>query len=186
MLELKPITLNQYIELEDTSEYDFAMLYANKFSEAKNTFNLPDFREWSFGFVNDYTFMLNNGMNILQQIEYILKLFSETNIEIEIGKLMLDEYCHLRNFINESIIEISQIENELLGKEPTQAEISAGIETKFQGLQNHIKLSFLCNGDLTKAKKIEALSWSFCFNELLYRSRTKEFQTEFQKIINQK
>ena len=71
MIELKRISVNDYIELDDKSQYDFAMRFAVKFNESVNEFEIIDIFELPFGFIIDYQFEMIQGMSLMRQIELI-------------------------------------------------------------------------------------------------------------------
>lgn len=183
MIQVKAIKLKEYLNLENKDEYNFIMLYSIKFSESKNIYGLPDFENWNFGFINDYSFLLQNRkLSIENQIELIQKLFDYFKIKIDLKELSLLDYCNLRNFVNDKIIEVLKIESEFLSRKLKQEEISSGINEKFKGLEPHIKLSMLAGGDILKFDAIEQMPWSICFNEMLYRCRTTEYTEKLNKI----
>ena len=179
MIELKRITVKEYLTLEDKSQYDFAMKFALQFNESVNEFEIQDVFELPFGFVLDYQFELSHDMTLLKQIELI-----QTITDRKIGDMLLDVFCRGCKWLNDGIFQIAEIERQKLSYTPTYDEQSAGIENLFEGLEYYMKIRKLAGNDITKIEQVRALPYSRCFLELYTQKQEYEYQ---QNIIkNQK
>ena len=179
MIELKRISVNDYVELDDKSQYDFAMRFAVKFNESINEFEIDDIFELPFGFIIDYQFEMIQGMSLMRQIELIQSITKK-----DVLKMDLDVFCRGCKFVNEGMLQIAEIERQKLSYAPTFDEQNAGIENLFEGLEFYMKVRKLANNDITKIESIRALPYSKCFLELYTQKQEYEFQNNL--IKNQK
>jgi len=76
MIELKRINVRQYVELEDKSEYDFAMKYAFIFTEPTDEYKVGDVMELSFGFIKDFQYEMEKGLTYDKLFQFISEVSS--------------------------------------------------------------------------------------------------------------
>lgn len=196
MITLKTITIRQYVELEDKSEYDFAMKYAFRFTEPKDEYGIGDIMELPFGFIKDFQYELEQGLKIEWLFDTVTDLIYKTRpkgfkklswyIKKKlgfnfIGAEPLDKFMRFVNYLKESMKELIEAENIALAYEPTEKELNAGIE-RFNGLGVYIQIRSLTKGDLTKHEQIRALPYSLCFTELYTSKQLADYEKDITKL----
>lgn len=181
MIQIENITLKDYFKLEDTSEYDFAMKYAFRFTEPNDKLNIGDIMQLSFGLIKDFQYDYSQGLTFDKMVSYICQAANKKTLSNE----QLDIICQTANYFKSEIDKLNSYEGELLGYEPTGEEIEAGIEEFNQfGVFNQID-SLAC-GDITKHDEVRALPYSVCFTKLYKDKLSSEFQKRYNKIINER
>lgn len=176
MIELDYLKVKEYMNLEDSSEYDFAIKYANIFTNAADEYDVGDIMELPFGFIKDFQYELENGMSIAKLIALIQDI-----VKIKVAEEPLDKFIRFSNYLKESIRELIEVEEKTLSYEPSAKESAAGID-KFEGLGVYLQIRSLTNGDLTKYFKIRELPYSLCFTELYTSKTLYEYQQDLAKL----
>lgn len=183
MIELEQITVCQYLELEDKSEYHFAMKFAIQFTEPIDEFKIGDCMELPFGIVKDFQFDLEQGITFDKGLDYLSKITKRTIKQLTSEPV--DKFFRGFNYLKKSIQDIIDVEAESLAHEPTEEEIEAGMD-KFEGLGVYMQIRSLCNGDITKYVQIRALPYSLCFTEMYTAKQTAEYQKALSKIYQRR
>jgi hypothetical protein len=180
MLELENITVLEYINLEDKSDYNFAMKHAKKhYNDAKNVFNINPLDSHSFGLVKDMQKDFNDNLSWYNLIRYIGKLLDKPMEEVV--QFTLLDFCRFKMFVIGQLKEIIEIESKLLAHTPTDEELEAGIET-FGKFGAFIQLRKLAKEDVTKLEDVRNMKYSTCLMELIYQKEVYDFQTSLNFI----
>lgn len=177
MIELTSISVAQYLELEDKTEYDFAMKFAFVFKEPVDEYGIGDMMEQPFGYVKDFQYEIEQGLSFAKLID----LVTETKKIKNIGKEPLDKLMRFANYLITSIEQIVEVENESLAYEPDPDEIEAGMD-KFNGLGVYLQIRSLTNGDITKFDQVRKLPYSLCFTEMYTAKQMSDYQKDLMKI----
>ena len=175
MIELDDITLKEYFELEDKTEYEFALKYAKPL----DVFNVGDFTEFEFGFIKELQQDMNEGLTWINLIEYLERLMKKDKKQIVNYKFWT--IARFKSYIEAEIERITEIENELLSYVPDAIEVQAGIEA-FNKFGYYGQLRKLAKEDVTKLKEIEKTKYSICLTELYYQKTSDEYQNEYNRI----
>lgn len=177
MIELSPITVNEYLVLEDKSEYDFAMKFAFIFKEPIDEYGIGDMMEQSFGFIKDFQYEIEQGFSFNK----LINLIAETKKIDDIGNQPLDKFMRFANYLITSIEQIVDVENESLAHDPEPEEIEAGMD-RFNGLGVYLQIRSLTNGDVTKFDQVRKLPYSLCFTEMYTAKQMSDYQKDLMKI----
>lgn len=177
MIELKPITITDYFNLEDRSEYDFAMKYAAKFTESIDEYGIGEIMELPFGFIKDFQYDLGMGLDLPKMIDYILLCTKRKSLKNE----PLDRVCRFSSYLVEGVKKIVENEKELLAHEPSEKELAAGMD-RFNEIGIYLQIRSLIGGDITKYEEVRKLPYSLCFTELFASKQLSDYQTELNKL----
>jgi len=107
MIALNSISVAQYLELDDKSEYDFAMKFAFRFKEPIDEYKIGDVMEQPFGWVKDFQYELEQELTFAKLIDFVI----ETGKIKNIGKEPLDKFMRFSNYLITSIQQIIEVEN---------------------------------------------------------------------------
>jgi hypothetical protein len=176
MIELEKISVNQYLELEDRTEYDFAIKYASIFTNQKDEYGIGDVMELPFGFIKDFQYELQSGISFEKLFSFIQEL-----VKKKIGSEPLDKFVRFSNYLTESVRQIVEVEEKTLAYEPTDKENIAGIN-RFEGLGVYLQIRSLTGGDLTKYEHIRSMPYSVCFTEMYAAKQITEYERELMKL----
>jgi len=176
MIELLPLTVAEYSNLENTRDYDFAMLYAFKFTDPVDEYNVGDVMELPFGFIKDFQFELEHGLTFAKLVDFVLQYTGKKTV----GPQPLDKFCRFANYLKKSIEDIIEIENQTLSYEPSDKEQNAGMD-RFKDLGVYLQIRSLTGGDVTKVESVRALPYSLCFTELFAAKQLYEYNKELNK-----
>jgi hypothetical protein len=179
MIELTSISVSQYLELEDKSEYAFAMKFAFRFREPVDEYGIGDIMERTFGWVKDFQYEIEQGLTFAKQID----LISELKIIKAIGKEPLDKFMRFSSYLISEVQKIVEIESEKLAYEPSPEEVEAGMD-RFDGLGVYLQIRSLTAGDVLKFEQVRALPYSLCFTELYTAKQQSDYQRELNRIKN--
>jgi hypothetical protein len=179
MIELEAITLKEYIELEDKSEYDFAMKYASVFTNKNDEYQIGDMKELSFGFIKDLQYEFETGAKFDQLIQLISSLGQLKKINL--GAERLDKFSRFIAYIIEGLKEISEVERQTLMPVLDIDEEHANID-RFEGLGVYLQIRALTGGDITKFDHVRSLPYSLCFTELYAAKQLADYNRELTKI----
>ena len=183
MIQLEDITLRDYFNLEDKSEYDFAIKYSQFFTDALDLFSTGDFTELSFGLIKDLQYDISNGLTWIKLIEYIEKLTGKSAKVI--AGYNLRAICRYRAYIESEINRINEIESELLSYTPTSEEKEAGID-EFNKFGSYGQLRKLATTFGKSPEEIRQWKYDLCLLELLYSKTNYDFQEKLYKIKSKK
>lgn len=176
MIELQNITVSQYFNLEDKSQYDFAMKYAFKFTDPVDEYNVGDVMELPFGVVKDLQYDIERGMNMNNMVDHVLKLTKKKSVANE----PLDKFVRFCSYLVEGIKNIMEVEQVTLAYEASDKEQSAGID-RFKDLGIYLQIRSLTGGDVTKIDQVRALPYSTCFTEMYTQKQLKEYENDLRK-----
>jgi len=171
MIELKNITFVEYFELEDKSEYDFAINFAYSFNKPVDHFGVGDLMKQSFGIVKDIQYDLTQGLTWEQFFEYLKKMGEDKAPH----KKQLLTLCQQRSYIIKEIESIVSVEEIELAYASTEDDDNAGIGN-FEGLGIYLQIRSLTGGDVTKNKAVLEMPYEDCFLELVTRKRIYDFE----------
>jgi hypothetical protein len=176
VIELNNITFIEYFELEDKSEYDYAIRYAYRYNQPENLIEIPDLIEMTFGFVKDLQYDCAQGLTWEKFFEY-LNLIKKDKYE----KWKLVNLCQLRAYLLSEIDRINEIESETLSHDLTADEVNAGIESLAE-LGIYLQIRSLTGGDITKNESIRNMKYEDCFLELITQKRLDDYSRALIKI----
>jgi len=178
MIELRNIKLKEYFELEDKSEYDFAIKYSFNFNKEVNIFEVDELMKQPFGLIKDMQYYLNE-LTWERLVEFIEKLSGIDSKKI--GDTKLIDICQFKSWIVSEINKINLIEEQALSYDVTEEEKQAGID-ELSMLGTHLQIRSLANDDLTKYEAIRSLPYELCFTELFTKKKLFEYQERLWKI----
>jgi hypothetical protein len=176
MIELQPLTVSEYFDLEDSSQYDFAMKYAFKFTDPVDEYGVGEVTELSFGFIKDFQWDLETGLTMAKLIDYVLQLTGKKTVKDE----PLDKFCRFCSYLTDGVKTILDNEQETLAYEPTDQEQAAGMD-RFKHLGVYLQIRSLTGGDVTRVETVRALPYSLCFTEMYTAKQLKEYEDEIRK-----
>lgn len=183
-MKLKNLTFNEYFELEDKSEFDFAIKYDKKhFNIPIDIFEIGDFTELSFKIIKDMQYYIETGLQWIHVFELI-----ETTKGInqkDLGKILLVDLCKFKSYLIEEIYRINKIESISLAHTTTADEENAGLDD-FRDLGSYLQFKSLANDDITKIEAIGKMKYTKCLLELVARKQIKDYQTAYMKIKSRK
>ena len=185
MIELNDISVAEYFELEDKSEYDFAIEFAFVFQQSKDEYLINDVTDLSFGVIKDIQDEIENGeMNFTRRCYWISKILNKED-ESWIGKEKLIRFIIGSNYLINEIEKLINAERIVFTHEPTIEEEEAGLD-RFNGLGIYLQLRKLAGNDVTKIEAVKQLPYSLCFTELFTMKQEYDFQKELNEIYKNK
>lgn len=181
MIELDNITLREYFELEDKTEYDFGIKYGFIFTQGKDFFNVGDFTNLTFKQVKDMQDYCQQGITWMQILDFVSEV---KKIDVkEIARNKLVDICNFKSYIVSEIERINEIESIALGHTSSDDELEAGVK-ELSELGVFWQYDELTGGDITKKESVEKLPYSLCFLKLVANKRKSEFENKLFKIKN--
>ena len=185
MIEIKDITVSEYSEMEDKSEYDFAIDFAFTFQQSKDVYQIGDVTDLPFGVVKDMQDEIENGeMNFVRRCFWIDKIKSKKS-GTWIGKEKLINFITGSNYLINEIEKLMNTERIVFTHEPTIEEEAAGLD-RFNGLGIYMQLRKLAGNDITKIEAVKQLPYALCFTELYTMKQEYDFQKELNEIYKSK
>lgn len=181
MIELSKISLRQYVELEDRTEYDFAMKYAFCFKEPIDEYKLGDLTELEFGTIKDLQYDIETGMTFDKLLNYIERLGKIKNI----GTEPLDKVMRFSNYILESIKQIIEVENQILSHEPDIDEEEAGMD-RFNGLGVYLQLRSIAITFHTTPNEVRKWKYADALTEMYTAKQLSDYERDLMKIKQRK
>jgi len=106
-MRVKRIKISDYILLEDRSQYDFLIRYADIFNKPENVLKLPPVEEMPFGFVKETQSEIMQGMTLGREIEILSKFISLKDV-------YLDEYTRTAKWFYKQLEDLTYKEMTLL------------------------------------------------------------------------
>lgn len=176
MIELDDLTLREYFEIEDKTEWDFVL----KYIEARDVFKAGDFTELSFGLIKEIQEAINNGMIWDKLINFIARILKKK--ERVIGTYKLLDIGRFKSYMISEIERINAIEEQLLGHTPTAEEKQAGIE-EFKKFGFYGQIRTLAKHDVTKIDEVENMVYSIGLTELAYQKTESDFKKAYHDIL---
>lgn len=180
MIELKSITFIQYFELEDKSEYDYAMKYAFQFNSPVDHYDIKDLTKYSFGLIKDLQYDLSHVLTWESYFEYLRKIHLR-----HYEKETLLKLCQAKAYIITEIERINEIEKIVFSHESTPEEEEAGMEL-FDDLGVYLQIRSLTGGDITKNELVRSMKYEDAFIELVTQKRLSEYQKRLNEIYKRK
>lgn len=179
MLKLDNISFKEYVELQDKTEYDFAIEYSFPFHKEEDIFNIGSFTNLEFGLVKDIQYDISNGLLWSKMLEYMAEL-SKKDIEY-IYKLPLISVIQFRNYIVAQIKYIVDIEDRTLSYEPSSDELNAGIsELNKYGVYNQFLT--IAGNDPLKIDAVRKMKYEDAFVFLCYQKDHSDFERRLMEI----
>ena len=174
------------MQIEKYTVYEFLFLPEEKRAEMTAIYNLVTFdvdcKEWTFEAVKETQYMMKKPLNYQVMIEIVSR-------QIKSDILQMDAHVFFGTFngIAKSILEITDIENNALGHQPTGDEIIASEEVGgFESFGYLPELDKLAGGDILKYDAIRKQNWSDCFAKLAYDSRQNRYQNKLMELMRKK
>lgn len=181
MIELKNISLREYVELEDRSEYDFAMKYAFRFKEPVDEYGLGDMTELTFGVIKDLQYDIESGMTFEKLLEYTERLGQIKAI----GSEPLDKVMRFSNYIIESIKQIIDVENQTLSHEADPDEEEAGME-RFNGLGVYLQMRSIATTFHITPQEVREWKYADALTEMYTAKQLNDYERDLMKIKQRK
>lgn len=179
MLKLDNISFKEYVELQDKTEYDFAIEYSKQFKKEEDIFGIGNFTQLEFGIVKDLQYDIQNGLLWSKMLEY-MSLLSNKKIE-EIYTLKLLKVIRFRNYIVNQIKFIVDIEDKTLSYEPSSDELKAGIsELNKYGVYNQFLT--IAGNDPLKIDAVRKMKYEDAFVFLCYQKDHSDFERRLMEI----
>lgn len=174
------VTLNDYLEMTDKAEIDFALCYSRKANEPIDLIEIGEISEYSFGLVKDMQYQLDKGLSLFDAV----KFFGEMGKD----KLGIKDIFILNSSYRYLIAEISRvnkIESELLSGLVKPDEIEAGIE-ELNSLGIYLQLRQIALTFHTTIEQAKAMPYNDCFLELVTQKKLKDFESSLIAIRSRK
>ena len=173
------IPLRDFFELEDSSEYFFAFEHSPNFKEAIDHLGIGNMRQKPFGIVKDLQELYSGNVSTAQLIEQLCLFSGKTEEQVLDMKIL--EFMQSRNYLEQSINRISEIESLKFGRGSTDEEKRVGIDRLgMYGIET--QLDKLDHGMLWMTDEIRALPYERCFIRLAMWNDVNEFNEELQRI----
>jgi hypothetical protein len=173
-MKIDNIKYSEYFTLEDKSEYDFAIKYA----EAKDYYNVGDFTELSFGLIKDLQFDIQNGLQFDKYCDYFTQLTG-----IDLKDVYVIEFFGFQKYLISEIERIAEIENKSLSSEPTDEEYRAGVEV-FEKYKSYPQFRAIMTTFGMTLQQVRDMKYSESLMELVYQKDVNDFQKRYTKIIS--
>lgn len=106
-MQLNRVKISDYLLMEDRSQYDFLIRYADMFNKPENVLGLPPVEEMPFGFVKDTMVDVQDGIMLTKEIDIISRF-------VDIKNAYLDEYTRTCKWFYKQLEELSYKEVTLL------------------------------------------------------------------------
>jgi hypothetical protein len=177
-MEIRDITLKEYFELEDRSEYDFVMKYSQRFNEPTDIFGMGELTNRSFGFVKDLQYTFSEGVEWKELINFVEVLTGETQRKLIEYRFI--DWCKFMAFMVESLGTISKLEEHLV-YQTTGADEDAGI-SNLNKFGVFIQIDTLAKGDIRLYEQIRGLKYDLCFTKLLMDKEIQEYINNRSKV----
>ncbi len=168
MLELKNITVKEFIELEIKDPYLFAMKYAFAFTTPENTLEIKDVTELEFGFIKDVQYSLENEYTFFEQLKHMEQITSKN-----IGQMKLTDYCRGASWFIKEIYELNKKEAYLLQTN----EVWEHAE-KFEGLGVYLQKRQIAHQFHCTPQQVDKMTYAICITELY----TQKLFSEVERI----
>jgi hypothetical protein len=186
MIEIKNIKFKTYLMLNDRREYDYAIKYAFMFQKPVDIFKVGDFTNLEFGLIKDLQHDISSGLMWLKDethsmglIDYMMMLAKKKqNIFFN---MKLIDIIQFRNYIVQSIANLSKVESIALSYEPSNEEVAAGIERlSIYGVYN--QLLSVAGGDPLKIPQVRKMPYHEAFVFLCNQKDKHEYQERLMEI----
>lgn len=178
MLVLDRISLLDYLQLDDRSEYDFWIKYSFECG-AKDVFEVGNFMKLPFGFIKDQQYELSKGMPWEKLIE-AFEILTKKTIK-ELVAMPLEEIIQSRNYFINEMNKINLLESETLCHEPDEKELKAGID-RFNVLGVYLQIESLAGNDVLKIEEVKKLPYETCYLWLYSQSLKAEYQKDYIRL----
>jgi hypothetical protein len=179
-MNLKNITLQEYLELEDQEEYNFFMRYSRALNNnPPDIFSVGDLTDRSFGLVKDLQFDLVTGMDWNHIIEYVMKLTGKKYASV--AAYHIDKFCQGWKYITGEVERISEIEQQVLAYIATDDERRAGIE-KLGVLGVYMQFRSIAITLGCSIDQVREMRYDEAFLELTTQKMLSEYEQELMKI----
>ena len=175
-MKLRNITLAEYIVLEDTTEYDFAIKYAAE-AQAKDVFGFGDMTLQTFGTVKDYQYLFSKSNSLTK---FVNKYGAKKLRGVSVFKF----FAFFRYMV-EQAERINKIESNLLSHTPSDNEMAAGLD-RFNKFSSILQIDSLANGNLLDYERVRGLQYNDCLTKLALDKERNEYQKDYQSIMSRK
>ena len=172
------------MEIEKYSLYEFLLLPEDKKEEMlliyKHIKIDIDCKTWTWGDVKETQYELKKQINY----QTIINIVSR---QIKTELLTIDAHIFFATFnaISNSILQITDIENNAMGHTPTANEMVASEEVGgFESFGYLPEMDKLANGNILKYEEIKRLSWNDCFSKLAYDARQTKYQNKIIDLMS--
>lgn len=182
MIELENITMLEYFDLEIKGDYDLAISYASEkspFGKSVDTFKTGGLWDKYFDDVRNFQAEAHAGLNWHDLIKWI-SVFSGISTQ-DIAKYRIVEFHQGKNYLFEELSTINEVESKMLGHQPINEEVQAGIE-RFEQFGHYGQLLKLAGGDPLKVDEVKKMRYEDAFLFLAYDKTTYDFQEELANI----
>lgn len=173
-LKVENISIEEYLNLEDKSEFHWLMNYAKPYRTAEDLYDIGDVKSLSFGFIKDYQSEFVKGMSFVTQLNLTTDVLGIDKDD------KLINVCRGLTYLDSEIVKIAEMESAQLQFSPSGKEISAGIDS-FNKFGAYSQFRKLAGGDITKIEKVREMSYYSCFVELLYLNTEASYQKRLNK-----
>lgn len=175
-MKLRKISFAEYISLEDHSEYDFAIQYADEVKPA-DVLKFGELTKHSFGEVKDLQYLFQKDDSLFRFVKYM-------NAD-ELGSLSVFDFFAFFKYISAQVGRVNEIENKLLSHYPSQDEEEAGLE-RFAKFSSLIQVDSLAGGKIYLYEKIRSMLYEDCLMKLSLDKERSDFQRDLQNVMKRK
>jgi hypothetical protein len=175
-MKLRNISIAEYIALDDSTEYDFAIKYALE-TQAKDVMQFGDMTKKPFGIVKDYQYMFSKP----DSLNNFVKMYGGKKLQ---GLSVFKFFAFFRYMV-EQVERINNIENALLSHTPGDDEVAAGLD-RFNKFSSILQLDSLANGKILDYLNIRALPYEDCLTKLALDKERNDYQKDYQNIMSRK
>ena len=175
-MKLRNISIAEYIALDDSTEYDFAIKYALE-AQAKDVMRFGDMTTKPFGLVKDYQYIFSKPNSLSK---FVTKYGAK-----KLQGLSVFKFFAFFRYMVEQVERINKIENVLLSHTPGDDEVAAGLD-RFNKFSSILQLDSLANGSLLDYSKIRALPYEDCLTKLALDKERNDYQKDYQNIMSRK
>lgn len=175
-MEIKNITIAEYLTIEDRAIYDALFKYAE---DSKDIFSIGDFTLLTFGQIKELQYKYSKGVTIKDIIEFI-SLVKSIEFKV-IGQTRILDFIKANNFIKKQIEFINSIEENALVGSVSADEERADI-VRFNKFGYLIQVDKLSGGDITKYETIKSITYMDCFTKLYLDKERIEFNKDLNRI----
>lgn len=177
MIELNDISLIEYFNTENKTEYDFAFKYSKRFKQPVDVLKVGEFMELPFGWVKDVQFKFSKQYTFLNLFDDLEMLDKSKQFQ----KLSFLQASNQLYYFHDQIERINFIEQEKLCGGITNEELAAGIES-LSIYETYPQLRAIAITFNTTPYQIRKWKYKDCFIELSYSKDLYIFEKKLSKI----
>ena len=181
-MKIQHTTIKDYVSGLNVDKINYALRYGN--FEPIDVFEIGELVNCEFSVVKDTQYIFNSNVTFDIYINLLVDTFN-VNKNVLLRKHIL-ELHQSRLYLRDQVIFINKLEGENLGHTPSGLEEAAGID-RFHVYGSDLQYTSLAGSDdYNKKQEVKKWPYSYCFMVLKKNKDTKEYQDDYQRLLNKK